>query len=93
MNLVFESGSGTITVPDSALLQIAIRAAESVEGVRVRRKRTVDVDGRLVRLEVAVVGGEPLVSTGESIQRAVGGALATMCGLDLTVDVAIEERA
>ena len=60
MSVVFESGSGTITVPDSALLQIAVRAAESVEGVRVRRKRTVDVEGKLVRLEVTVQGNEPL---------------------------------
>jgi uncharacterized alkaline shock family protein YloU len=93
MNLVFESGSGTITVPDSALLQIAVRAAESVDGVRVRRKRTVDVEGKAVRLEVAVHGNEPLVAAGEAVQRAVGGALATMCGLDLAVDVAIEELA
>ena len=93
MSLVFESGSGTITVPDSALLQIAVRAAESVDGVRVRRKRTVDVEGKAVRLEVAVHGNEPLVAAGEAVQRAVGGALATMCGLDLAVDVAIEELA
>jgi uncharacterized alkaline shock family protein YloU len=93
MSLVFESGSGTITVPDSALLQIAVRAAESVDGVRVRRKRTVDVEGKAVRLEVSVHGNEPLVAAGEAVQRAVGGALATMCGLDVAVDVAIEELA
>jgi uncharacterized alkaline shock family protein YloU len=90
MSLVFESGSGTITVPDSALLQIAVRAAETVEGVRVRRKRTVDVDAKVVRLEVAVQGNEPLVAAGEAVQRSVGAALATMCGLDVAVDVAIE---
>jgi uncharacterized alkaline shock family protein YloU len=93
MSLVFESGSGTITVPDSALLQIAVRAAESVAGVRVRRKRTVDVEGRVVRLEVAVAASEPLLTAGKDIQRAVGEALATMCGLELAVDVAIEELA
>lgn len=91
MNLVFESGSGTITVPDSALLQIAVRAAEGVDGVRVRRKRTVDVEGKIVRLEVAVHGNEPLLGVGEAIQRTVRDALAKMCGLDLAVDVAIEE--
>jgi uncharacterized alkaline shock family protein YloU len=93
VSLVFESGSGTITVPDSALLQIAVRAAESVDGVRVRRKRTVDVEGKVVRLEVSVHGNEPLVAAGEAVQRAVGSALATMCGLDVAVDVAIEELA
>jgi hypothetical protein len=91
MSLVFESGSGTITVPDSALVQIAVRAAEGVEGVRVRRKRSVDVDGRVARLEVAMHGNEPLATAGEAVQLAVSRALATMCGLDLKVDVAIEE--
>lgn len=93
MSLVFESGAGTITVPDSALLQIAVRAAESVDGVRIRRKRAVDVEGRIVRLDVSVTGNDPLLAAGEAVQRAVGLALATMCGLDLAVDVAIEELA
>ena len=92
MSLVFESGSGTVTVLNSALVQIAVRAAESVDGVRARRRRTVDVEGRVVRLEIAVTGNEPLVAVGESVQRAVRSALATMCGLELGVDVAIEER-
>jgi uncharacterized alkaline shock family protein YloU len=93
MSLVFESGSGTITVPDSALLQIAVRAAEGIDGVRVRRKRTVDVEGKIVRLEVSVHGNEPLVAVGEAVQRTVRDALAKMCGLDVAVDVAIEELA
>lgn len=93
MNLLFESGSGTITVPDSALLQIAVRAAENVDGVRVRRKRAVDVEGRIVRLELSVHGDEPLLAVGEAVQRSVGEALVSMCGLDLAVDVTIEELA
>jgi uncharacterized alkaline shock family protein YloU len=93
MSLVFESGNGTITVPNSALLQIAVRAAESVGGVRVRRRRAVDVEGKAVRLEVSVHGNEPLLAAGEAVQRAVAAALVTMCGLELAVDVAIEELA
>ncbi len=92
MSLAFESGSGTITVPDAALLQIAVRAAEHVNGVRVRRKRTVDVDARIVRLEIGVHGNEPLVAAGEAVQRSVRDAVTTMCGLELAVDVAIEEH-
>jgi uncharacterized alkaline shock family protein YloU len=91
MSLVFESGSGTVTVPDSALVQIAVRAAESVEGIRVRRKRSVDAEGRIARLEVSVHGNEPLTGAGEAVQLAVSRALATMCGIDVAVDVAIEE--
>ena len=91
MSLSFESGHGTVSVPESTLVQIAVRAAESVRGVRVRRKRTVDVDARVVRLEIAVQGAEPLVGVGRSVQSAVVDAFGTMCGLDVTVDVAIEE--
>jgi uncharacterized alkaline shock family protein YloU len=90
MSLVIEGAGGTITVPDSVLLQIASRAAESVEGVRVRRRRTIDVDAATVHLELTARRGEPLVSLGERAQEAVASALERMCGLDLTVDVAIE---
>jgi uncharacterized alkaline shock family protein YloU len=92
MSLVFESGSGTISVPEGALLQIAVRAAERVNGVRVRRKRAVDVDAGIVRLEIGVHGNEPLLAAGEAVQHSVADAVAKMCGLDVTVDVAIEER-
>ncbi len=91
MSLVLEGPNGTITVPDAVLLQIAVRAAEGVDGLRVRRRRSVDIEGRAVRLEVAARRGEPLVAQGGRVQDAVATALRTACGLDVTVDVAFEE--
>jgi uncharacterized alkaline shock family protein YloU len=91
MTLVVQGELGTITVPESALVQLATRAAEQVEGLRVRRKRSFDVEARVVRLEVAARRGVPLVAQGEQVQDEVRGALKTMCGLDVTVDVAFEE--
>jgi hypothetical protein len=91
MPLVLNGPHGTITVPDSVLLQIATRAAESADGLRVRRKRSVDVEARVVRLDVTAQRGEPLVAQGERAQEAVAAALAQSCGLDVTVDIAFEE--
>ena len=91
MSLVVRGPHGTITVPDSVLLQIATYAAEGVDGLRVRRKRSVDVEARAVRLEVAARRGEPLTVQGERVQQAVTAALKATCGLDVTVDVAFEE--
>jgi uncharacterized alkaline shock family protein YloU len=91
MTLVVHNESGTITVPESVLLEIATHAAEQVDGLRVRRKRSVDVEARVVRLEVAARRGEPLTAQGERVQKAVATAFETMCGLDVTVDVAFEE--
>ena len=91
MTLLLSGPHGSITVPDSVLLQIASRAAESVDGLHVRRKRSVDVDGRVVRLELSAQRGEPLVAQGERAQEAVAAALKQTCALDVTVDVAFEE--
>ena len=93
MTLVHRSANGTVTIPESVLVDIATRAAESVAGVRVRRKRTVDVDEKLVRLEIDAPVTAPLVETGAAVQDAVAAALAGMCGLDARVDVAVEELA
>ena len=91
MPLVLTGPHGTITVPDSVLLEIATRAAEGVDGLRVRRKRTIDVEARVVRLELTAARGEPLVAQGERVQEAVAAALKQTCGLDVAVDVAFEE--
>jgi uncharacterized alkaline shock family protein YloU len=91
MTLVLNGPHGTITVHDPVLLQIAARAAESVDGVQVRRRRSLDVDGRLVRLELSATPGEPLVAQGERAQVAVAAALKQACELDVAVDVAFEE--
>jgi hypothetical protein len=92
MSLVLKGPHGTITVPDSVLLQIAARAAEGVDGLRVRRRgRSVDAEARVVRLELSAQRGEPLTAQGERAQEAVAAALKQACDLDVTVDVAFEE--
>jgi uncharacterized alkaline shock family protein YloU len=91
MPLVLTGPLGAITVPDSVLLGIATRAAEDVEGLRVRRKRSVDVEARVVRLELSARRGEPLVAQGERAQEAVAAALEQACDLVVVVDVAFEE--
>jgi len=92
MTLVRENAHGTVTIPDSVLLQVVTRAAETVPGVRVRRKRSVDVESRAVRLELTASRGEPLVPLAERVQEEVTSALASICGLDPSrVDVLIDD--
>ena len=91
MSLVTATEHGTVTVPDGVLVGIAVRAAESVQGIRVRRRRTIDVDARVVRLALAAQRDEPLVDLAERAQSAVAGALETMCGLETKVEIAIGE--
>jgi uncharacterized alkaline shock family protein YloU len=92
MTLVRTTGEGTVTIPDDVLEAIVARAAEHVDGVRVRRRRVVDVDARAVRLEIAARRGEPLPALGERVQASVADALRTMCAFDpRTVDVAVED--
>jgi uncharacterized alkaline shock family protein YloU len=93
MTLVHQSAKGTVTIPESVLVEIAARAAESVAGVHVRRKRMVDVEAKLVRLEIDAPRTAPLTETGAAVQDAVASALETMCGLAARVDVAVEELA
>jgi uncharacterized alkaline shock family protein YloU len=91
VSLVRTGPNGTVTIPDGVLVAIAVRAAESVDGVKVRRKRSVDVESRVVRLELTAPRTAPLVPLGESVQEAVASALQTMCGLEATVDVTFED--
>lgn len=89
MTLVLTTEAGKVTVPGHVLVAIAVRAAETVEGVRVRRRRAVDLERRHVRLSVSARRGEPLVEVAERVQEAVAGALHSMCGIDTKVDVAV----
>ena len=92
MTLVRRTAAGTITVPEDVLLEIVVRAAQSVDGVRVRRKRSIDVDARVVRVELEAPRATPLRPLGEAVQEAVASALLTMCDLDpARVDVSFEE--
>ena len=89
MTLVVTTEAGSVTVPGHVLVGIAVRAAESVEGIRVRRRRVVDVERRHVRLSVTARRGEPLMELAERVQEAVASALRAMCGIDTKVDVAV----
>jgi uncharacterized alkaline shock family protein YloU len=93
MTWVMTNELGTVTVPDAVLAGIAARAAESVDGVRIRRRRTVDVEGGVVRLAVAVRRGEPIVDLASRAQEAVADVLLTMCGIEPVVDIAVGELA
>jgi uncharacterized alkaline shock family protein YloU len=89
VTLVLTNDGGTVTVPDHVLVGIAVRAAESVDGIRVRRRRSVDVEHRHVRLSVTARRGEPLLELAGRVQEAVAESLRTMCGIDTMVDVAV----
>ena len=91
MSLLLTSDAGTVTVPDDVLVGIAVRAAEGVGGIRVRRRRAVDLERRLVRLSVAAQRGEPLLELAERVQDAVAAMLKDMCGIEARVDVAVGE--
>ena len=67
-------------------------ARQTVDGVRVRRTRSVDIESRAVRLELTARRGEPLVPLAERVQEQVASALAAICGLDASrVDVTIDD--
>ncbi|MGH2971905.1 MAG: Asp23/Gls24 family envelope stress response protein [Gaiellaceae bacterium] len=84
-------------VTDGALTQIVVRAAEAVEGARVRRpRRKVAVaieNGRArVDLELAVAYGKVLPDVAQHVQREVADALTQMCDVTVdAVDVSVEE--
>jgi uncharacterized alkaline shock family protein YloU len=91
MTLVVATESGTVSIPDAVVVGIAVRAAEGVHGIRVRRRRTIDLDTGVVRLSVAAERGEALVDLAESAQEQVAATLKTMCGIDATVDIRVRE--
>jgi uncharacterized alkaline shock family protein YloU len=86
-----------VRIAETALAQIVTSAAESVDGVRVRRpRRRVDIaveGGRArVELELTAQYGFSLEEVGRAVQERVADALRTMCSLEpVAVDVAIEE--
>jgi uncharacterized alkaline shock family protein YloU len=82
---------GTITIVGDVLDRIVRRAAEEVDGVKVRRRGLDVKDGR-VTLPVTVRYGEVLAAAGEQVQERVAESLRSSCGLDPSaVDVSIEE--
>jgi uncharacterized alkaline shock family protein YloU len=93
---VIHAEGGTITVAPAVLSQIVVGSADAVEGARVRRPRRgleIEVDGERARvtLELAVRSGLVLPDVAGEVQQRVGESLRTMCGLDASVDVSVEE--
>jgi len=93
VNLVLDTDAGTITVPSSTLLSIAVTAAERVEGIHVLRRRSVELGEPLVRLSVSARRGEPLLELGRAAQDEVASSLRAMCALDARVEITIGEFA
>jgi len=86
-----------VKVTDAAVTQIVVRAAETVEGARVRRPRRhldveIDAGSARVALELTVAFGKVLPEVAQDVQERVAAALGTMCGVTVTtVDVSVEE--
>lgn len=95
--LTIPSDDGTISVTPTALSALVVRAAESVDGLRVRRpKRDVEIEitgeRARVELELAARYGVVLPDAAHDAQQRVSDALARMCGLAASaVDVNFEE--
>jgi uncharacterized alkaline shock family protein YloU len=86
-----------IKITDSALTQIVIRAAETVDGVKVLRpRRHLDIDlaagDARVQLDVKIAYGQVLPEAAQAVQERVADALGTMCGVNVrSVDVNVED--
>jgi uncharacterized alkaline shock family protein YloU len=93
LSLVIEARKGSITVPPATLLAIAVLAAERVDGVRVLRRRSIELDEPLARLTVSARRGEQLLELGRAAQNEVHDSLREMCGLEAQVEIAIGELA
>lgn len=91
MTLVLATENGTVSIPKAVVVGIAVRAADGVDGIRVRRRRTIDLGTGVVRLSVAAERGEPLLGLAERAQEQVAATLKTMCGIDATVDIRVRE--
>jgi uncharacterized alkaline shock family protein YloU len=95
--LVFRGPEGSITVTAGALTRLVARAAQGIDGVRVRRpKRAVEVShggGRAsVELQLSAPHAVPLPALARSVQERVADAVARVSGLEVErVDVTIQE--
>jgi uncharacterized alkaline shock family protein YloU len=97
--LVLRAPEGAITVAPAALERVVVRAAESVEGARARRRnRSVEIEhaagSASVSVELAVEHGVPVPGLARAVQQRVAEAIAATSGLDVErVDVYVEEIA
>ena len=95
MSIELPGDGGTLTVSTGAVAQIVSRAAESVDGVRVRRRRRLDVsleDGAArVALSLSLAYGLVVPEAAREVQEHVADVLGTMCGCPIAaVDIAVE---
>jgi uncharacterized alkaline shock family protein YloU len=97
MSYMRESERGTITVTAPTLADLVTRAAEAVDGVRVRRGRRrldvrIDGDRGYVALELTARYGLILPEIAREVQERVRDVLGTMCGVSTeSIDVTVEE--
>jgi uncharacterized alkaline shock family protein YloU len=80
-----------ITITDNALAQIVVEAAQQVDGVRVKRRKGVELQDGRVAQTLAARYGTVLPETARDVQAHVVDALATMCELEVAVDVSVDE--
>ena len=86
-----------VRVTEGALAQIVVRAAEGVDGARVkrpRRKVAIEIEGGHARVDVAlaVAYGKVLPDVARGVQEEVARALTRMCDVTVdAVDVSVEE--
>jgi uncharacterized alkaline shock family protein YloU len=89
--LVVTEAGGTITIAGEVVDRIVRRAAEEVDGVKVRRRGLDVKDGR-VTVPLTVRYGAVLAEVGEQVQNRIADSLRSSCGVDPSaVDVSIEE--
>jgi uncharacterized alkaline shock family protein YloU len=81
-----------VEISDGAFAALVVRAAESVEGARVRRPRKVELDRDRLDLSLAARYDLVLPQLARDVQARVHEAVETMCGIRLAaVDVTVEE--
>jgi uncharacterized alkaline shock family protein YloU len=94
---VLREDAGTISITPAALERLVQRAAEGVEGARLRRRRRaleIRVADGAATVDVALSApyGVVLPELAQAVQEQVTDALAAMCGLRVeAVDVTVEE--
>jgi uncharacterized alkaline shock family protein YloU len=90
------NAEGTVSITAAALGRAVAAAAETIDGVRVRRPRrgidlAVSGDRARVSLVLAARQGVVLPEAASSVQERVAAALESTLGLASTVDVTVEE--
>jgi uncharacterized alkaline shock family protein YloU len=80
-----------ITITDAALSQIVVSAAEQVDGVRVRKRKGLEPQDGRVSVSLAAPYGMALPEAARDVQARVAEALASMCELEVAVDVTVDE--